>query len=381
MACGTDLAHSMFVTILHNQDHALLEDDPGREARADVVNVAAAMADALSGGRRRVEVKPVDDVVSLADVLTSKPDVVLNLCESLGADSRGESLVPAMLELSGVCFTGSSSLSLALSLHKNKAKEILRARGVPTPGAVVISRIEELVGVDLAFPLIVKPSREDASVGIDFDSVVHDRASLGKAVNRVLRTFRQPVLVEQFIDGREIYVPLLGNEGRRALPLTEIQFGAAFADKPRIVSYEAKWNTESPICIDSPSRLVELPEKLRARCVDVALAAFDALECRDYGRVDLRLDSKNEPWVIDINPNCDLHPQAGFARSALAAGLSYGDLALHLVELAQERHHGHPTRRLAGPDAARRAAAPHRDVHGRRGGLRARADRRRQPAE
>lgn len=371
----------MLVTILHNHDHSLLEDDPGRAARADVLNVAAAMAEALAGGKRRVEVKGVDDVTSVAEVLTTSPDVVVNLCESLGADSRGEALVPAMLELSNVCFTGSSSLSLALSLHKNKAKEILRARGVPTPAAVVICRVEELVGVDLPFPLIVKPSREDASVGIDFDSVVHDRTSLGKAVSRVLRTFQQPVLVEQYVDGREIYVPLLGNEGRRALPLTEIQFGAAFADKPRIVSYEAKWNTDSPICIESPSRIVELPERVRARCVEVAQAAFEALECRDYGRVDLRLDSKLEPWVIDINPNCDLHPQAGFARSALAAGLSYGDLALHLVELAQERHHGHQTRRLSGPDAARRAAAPHRDLHGRRGGLRARVDRRRRPAE
>ncbi len=104
----------MFVTILHNHDHALLEDDPGRAARADVVNVAASMADALLGGRRRVELRPVDDVGAVAEALAEKPDVVINLCESLGADSRGEALVPAMLELAGVCFTGSSSLSLAL---------------------------------------------------------------------------------------------------------------------------------------------------------------------------------------------------------------------------------------------------------------------------
>ncbi|MCU0695024.1 MAG: ATP-grasp domain-containing protein [Myxococcaceae bacterium] len=372
---------SMFVTILHNHDHALLEDDPGREARADVVNVAAAMADALSGGKRRVLVKPVDDVTSVADALGDAPDVVVNLCESLGADSRGESLVPAMLELAGLCFTGSSSLALALSLHKNKAKEILSSRGVPTPRAMVIERVEDLVTVDLAFPLIVKPTREDASMGIGFDSVVRDRASLGKAVSRVLRTFHQPALVEQYVEGREIYVPLLGNAGRRALPLTEIQFGAAFADKPKVLSYTAKWDTSSPECLDSPSRLADLPRGLQQRCIAVALDAFEALECRDYGRVDLRVDASGQPWVIDINPNCDLHPQAGYSRSAQAAGLSYQDLALHLIELAQERHHGHQARRLAGPNAARRAAAPHRDLLGRRGGLRARADRRRRPAE
>lgn len=371
----------MFITVLHNHDHVLLEDDPGREARADVVNVANAMAEALKGNRRRIRVVPVADVSSVAQALADEPDVVVNLCESLGADSRGEALVPAMLELAGVNFTGSSSLSLALSLHKNKAKEILRARGVPTPANVVVERVEDLLSVELPFPLIVKPSREDASMGIEFDSVVHDRQSLGRVVSRVLRTFRQPVLVEQYVEGREIYVPLLGNAGRRALPLTEIQFGAAFADKPRILSYGAKWDTASAECIDSPSKVVELPEVLHRRCVEVALAAFEALECRDYGRVDLRLDAKGEPWVIDINPNCDLHPQAGFSRSAGAAGLSYADLALHLVELAQERHHGNQTRRLSGPNAARRAAPPHRDLHGGRGGLRARADRRRRPAE
>jgi D-alanine-D-alanine ligase len=371
----------MFVTVLHNQDHALLEDDPGREARADVVNVAVAMADALAGGKRRVTVRPVDDVGSVADALAGAPDVVVNLCESLGADSRGEALVPAVLELAGACFTGSPSLSLALALRKDRSKEILAARGIPTPRAMVVGRVEDLVTVDLAFPLIVKPTREDASVGIGFDSVVRDRASLGAAVSRVLRTFHQPALVEQFVDGREIYVPLLGNAGRRALPLTEIHFGAAFADKPKVLSYSAKWDTASPECLDSPSRLADLAEPLRARCVDVALAAFEALECRDYGRVDQRVAAGGQPWVIDINPNCDLHPQAGFARAALAAGLSYQDLALHLVELAQERHHGHQATRLTGPNAARRAAAPHRDLHGRRGGVRARADRRRHPAE
>ncbi len=252
---------------------------------------------------------------------------------------------------------------------------------MPTPAAAVIERMEDLLGVDLPFPLIVKPTREDASMGIDFDSVVTDKAGLGKAVSKVLRTFHQPALVEQYVDGREIYVPLLGNAARRALPLTEIIFGPAFDQRPRVVSYRAKWDAESAECIDSPSRLAELSPKLTARCVEIAHAAFDALECRDYGRVDLRLDARLEPYVIDINPNCDLHPQAGFSRAAQAAGVSYEDLALHLVELAQERHHGHQTRRLAGPNAARRTAAPHRDLHGGRGGLRARADRRRRPAE
>ena len=326
----------MRIAILHNHDHALLEEDPGREAREDVLRVAGAIQKALSKPRHVVSLVPVgQDLLGLHEAIAAdRPDVVVNLCESLAADARGEMLVPGMLELLQLPYTGNTALSLALSLHKNKAKEILKARGVPTPDFRLVSHVEELTEVDLPFPLIVKPSREDASMGIDFDSVVHTRQQLGRSVAKVLRTFRQPALVERFIEGREIYVPLLGNAPRRALPLTEIKFGNAFVGKPNVVSYRAKWDTESAECIESPSEMVSLPRELERRCVAIAEAAFEALECRDYGRIDLRVDANGQPWVIDINPNCDLHPQAGFARAAEAAGLSFSDLALHLVDLA-----------------------------------------------
>lgn len=373
----------MRIAILHNHDHALLEEDPGREAREDVVRVAASIRSALIKSKHSVQLIPVEqDLLGLHEAIVGdKPDVVVNLCESLAADARGEMLVPAMLELLQVPYTGNSALSLALALHKNKAKEILRARAVPTPAFCVISHVEELTQVDLPFPLIVKPSREDASMGIDFDSVVHTRQQLGRAVSKVLRTFRQPALVEQFIAGREVYVPVLGNAARRALPLSEIRFGNAFTGKPNVVSYKAKWDTESAECIESPSVLVTLPRAVEARCVEVAMAAFEALECRDYGRVDLRVDEDGQPYVIDINPNCDLHPQAGFAKAAEAAGLSYADLALHLVDLASERRNGNQAPRVSRPDAPRRAAQPHRDLHAGRGVVRARAHRRRAHAQ
>lgn len=374
----------MFISILHNRDHALLENDPGREAREDVLKVAAAVAAALSSGPHTVETLPVEqDLFAVHQAFARRrPDLVINLCESLAADARGEMLVPAVLDLLQVPYTGSPALSLALALHKNKAKEILRGRGVPTPDFCVIEHVEDLTRVDLPFPLIVKPSREDASMGIDFDSVVNDRRGLGKAVTRVLRTFHQPALVECFIDGREVYVPLLGNAARRALPLTEIRFGGeTFAKNPKVLSYTAKWNTESDECLDSPSQPAQLSAELERRCIDVAEAAFEALECRDYGRVDLRVDSSGQPYVIDINPNCDLHPQAGFARAAEAAGISYADLALHLVDLAWERRHGNQAVDRNRPAAARRAAGPHRDLHVGRSGLRARAHRRGGAAE
>jgi D-alanine-D-alanine ligase len=330
-----------------------------------------------------VTLVPVEqDLFGIQEAITAeKPDVVLNLCESLAADARGEMLVPALLDLMQVPYTGSPALSLALSLHKNKAKEILRARGVPTPDFCIVEHVEDLTSIDLPFPLIVKPSREDASMGIDFDSVVNTRQQLGRAVAKVLRTFRQPALVERFIDGHEVYVPLLGNHPRRALPLSQIRFGNAFSGKPHVVSYKAKWDLTSAECIESPSVPASLPRDVEARCVEVAVAAFEALECRDYGRVDLRVDEAGQPFVIDINPNCDLHPQAGFARAAEAAGLSYADLALHLVDLAWERRHGNQAPRLPRPDSARRAAEPHRDLHAGRSSVRARAHRRRAHAQ
>lgn len=373
----------MRIAILHNHDHALLEDDPGREAREDVVRVAAAMRTALLKSKHSVTLVPVEqDLLGIHETIGGdKPDMVLNLCESLAGDARGEMLVPAMLDLIQVPYTGSSALSLALALHKNKAKEILRARGVPSPDFCIVEHVEDLTRVELPFPLIVKPSREDASMGIDFDSVVTTRQGLGRAVAKVLRTFHQPALVERFIEGREVYVPLLGNHPRRALPLSEIQFGNAFVGKPNVVSYKAKWDLESAEFMESPSALATLPPAIEARCVEVAVAAFEALECRDYGRVDLRVDASGQPFVIDINPNCDLHPQAGFAKAAEAAGLSYADLALHLVDLAWERRHGNQAPRLPRPDSARRVAEPHRDLHAGRNGVRARAHRRRAHAQ
>lgn len=367
----------MRIAILYNLDHDLLEHDPGREAREDVQRVATSVRDALLAAGHDVRLVAVCDATFsfAADLDRDRPDVVFNLCESIAADARGELAVPAVLDVLGLPYTGSPSLALGLALHKPKAKELLRARGVPTPESCLVESTDQLADVHLAFPLIVKPSREDASTCIEFDSVVWDRAALGKAVRRVLNTLSQPALVERYVDGREIYVPLLGNQARIALPLSEVHFGRAFEGRPRIVSYAAKWHAQSPECIDSPTGPALLDEATQARVVRVARTAFDALGCRDYGRVDLRLSSEGEPFVIDVNPNCDLHPDAGFAKAARAAGLEYPALALRLVELALERANDDPTHRTRAPGAAREAAGGHRHLHAGRGDLRARADR------
>jgi D-alanine-D-alanine ligase len=374
----------MRISILHNLDHDLLDDDPGREARKDVSKVAGALAAAFDRTTMRAELVPVAGAADLLATLEgTRPDLVINLCESLAADSRGEMAIPLLLDLLGIAYTGSAALSLGLALHKHKAKEILRARGVPTPDFALVERLDDLARLDLPFPLIVKPSREDASVGVDFDSVVTTRAQLEKAARQVLSRFRQPALVEQYVDGPEIYVPLLGNRGgtRAHLPLTEIRFGAAFAGRPRILSYRAKWEADSAECKDSPSVPCTLSAREQERLRALATAAFDALECQDYGRVDLRVAADGVAYVIDVNPNCDLHPEAGFARAAAEAGITYRALAARLVEIALERSHGNTPSRRAGSAVARRAAVANRNLLAGRGHLRAGAHRPRASAE
>ncbi|WP_404369776.1 D-alanine--D-alanine ligase [Corallococcus coralloides] len=365
----------MHIILLHNRDHDLLEDDPGREAREDVVRVAESLAHALS--RDGVNAEPLaieGDKLDFVEALRFlQPDLVVNLCESLAADSRGEMAVPCLLDALGLPYTGSSALSLGLALHKPKAKDVLRAHGVSTPASFVVKKREDALAVDLPWPLIVKPAREDASVGMDFDSVVTERAALVRACESVLRTFHQPALVEQFIPGREVYVPLLGNSPRQALPLTEIHFGRAFEDRPNIVSYRAKWEAESPEYRDSPTGPCRLDAVQEARCIQTALEAFAALDCQDYGRVDLRVSPEGVPYVIDINPNCDLHPGAGFAKAAQAAGMDYAALASRLVEVALERTHGNPHARKKGPGTARRVDPANRNLLAGGAGLRHRA--------
>jgi D-alanine-D-alanine ligase len=201
-----------------------------------------------------------------------------------------------------------------------------------------VASLAELADVDLPFPLIVKPTCEDASVGISSTSVVHDSDSLTSAVERVLREHAQPALVEQFIDGREVYVSLLGNHPPAALPFHEIDFSDLPDGLPKIVTYAGKWDSDSPEFHGTRPVRCDLDEPTRARVEHVARAAFRALDLRDYARVDVRLARDGTPFVIDVNPNCDLSDGAGFSRAAGFAGLDHPALVEQVCLSALERH-------------------------------------------
>jgi D-alanine-D-alanine ligase len=328
------------VVVLYNVDYedAGPETDPAWAARAEVGHVATSVASALEESGYEAQLLPVDgDLSQLRSRLAEiEPDCAFNLCESLAGDARLESAVPLVLELSGVPFTGSPPEVLSFALRKDRVKQRLEAAGIPTPAGRVLTRATE--GCDLAYPLIVKPVREDGSVGIWRTSVVYNADELARAVGVLLTTFRQPCLVEQFIDGREFNVALLGHPTPRVLPLSEIDFGALPAEAPRIVSYDAKWTSGSADDLGTvPVMHPLLPNAVAARVRRVAAEAFRAVGVRDYGRVDVRLSAQGIPFVVDVNPNCDLAPQAGMARAAAAVGIDFGALMRLVVRYALRR--------------------------------------------
>jgi len=328
------------IAILHNVDYedTLPECDPAWAARAEVGRVATSVALALSEAGHDAQLVAIDgDLAALRDTLVELDvDCAFNLCESIVGDARLESAVPLLLELLGIPFTGSPPEVLSFGLRKDRVKLRLEAAGIPTPPGRVLTRPDD--PCDLRFPLIVKPVREDGSVGIWSTSVVGDVPSLRRAVEAVVTSLRQPCLVEEFIDGREFNVALLGHPTPRVLPLSEIDFSGLPEDSPRIVSYDAKWNSGSVDDLGTvPVLHPSLPGAVAARVRRVAADAFRAVGVRDYGRVDVRLANTGVPYVVDVNPNCDLSPHAGMVRAAAAVGIDYGSLVGLLVRYALRR--------------------------------------------
>jgi D-alanine-D-alanine ligase len=360
------------VAVVFNRDFEDAAADPENRARADIQDVAQDVSQVLvQAGLDVVTVGLREDLFGAVNQLKqAAPGMVFNLCESLRGDNRFEALLPMLLEFEGLSYTGSPPQSLLSALNKDRAKQLLQCARVPTPEAVALDT-PDTRAVDLPFPVFVKPTREDASVGIATSSVAHTREQLDERVRFILAHYRQPALVERYIEGREINVSVLESADGgppTVLPLHEIDFSEMPADRPRIVSFEAKWVEGSAEYKGTRPVPCSVPEPIRQRIEQVALAAFAALELRDYGRVDVRLDAAGTPWVIDVNPNCDLSREGGgFSRACRAAGIRYEDLILRLMALAMKRRQDADTIPLA-----LRSRGPRRDHH---------ADQRPQSAE
>ncbi|HSW38796.1 MAG TPA: D-alanine--D-alanine ligase [Acidobacteriota bacterium] len=278
-----------------------------------------------------------EDIITT--LLKISPDFVFNLCEEIDGQCECEMHVAGLLELMGIPYTGSDSFVLGLSLNKFHVKRILSAAGIPTARAFLCYPGQQpSAPANMHFPMFVKPAREDASLGINSDSVCRNEAELAFQVDYIHRVYKQEALIESYLDGREFNVSVAGNSPPEVLSISEIDFTGLPEEEPRIVSYRAKWDEASaqfrctrPVC---PA---ELPDSLERQIKAVALQSFRAIGCRDYGRIDMRTDSCGNLYVLEVNPNPDISPSAGFARAAKVAGYSYQEIILRITESAMDR--------------------------------------------
>lgn len=305
--------------------------------RDEVVDEVAAALESI--GHETLTLAFDDDVVRVATRLRDEaPDLVFNLTESFAGKSALDSGMASLLNLLHLRYTGSSHSGLLLAGDKVLAKRILSFHGIRTPEFAVLHRGALENAEALQFPVIVKPPQEDASIGITASSVARDLNELLACMDDIQRHHPGPILVERFIEGREFYVGILGNEEAEALPPAELDMSTFPEGVPKVATWSAKWEADDE---ESSGRTV-FPEDLDPEAADrmrqAAVDAFRALRLRDYARVDIRLDESGEPFVLEVNPNCYLARGEVFAEAAERVGLSYEALIGRILELAASRY-------------------------------------------
>jgi len=331
------------IIVLHNTDYDAELTGPGIDVSSVEIS-ARAIAGALKAAGFQVELvglqgREVFDV--LAMMRATKPDLVFNLCESMAGDPRNEPTFAGLLDLFEIPYTGSDLPALAACLHKRRSKDILLGRGIPTPPHRFLADVADLADPALDavdYPWFLKLATRMPPSGSPrrtSSGIRRAAQTSGRHDDRV----RAAGARERYIDGREINVTLIGNgDTLEMLPLHEIDFAAMPADRPRIVSYAAKWEEgHVDYAGTKPVPLRDANPALIARCEQVARGAWDAHGLRDYARIDLRVDKEGQPWVIDVNPNPDISPDAGVARSAAVAGMSYVQMISKLTDVAWRR--------------------------------------------
>jgi len=280
-----------------------------------------------------------EDIQILIDLLKNDPpDVVFNLIEFYRDDPSLEHLVAGLYSLYGVRFTGSGPFTLALCQRKAMTKQLLLANNVPTPRYKLLTESKIPGRHGLRYPMIVKPAREDASSGIEKGSVVYDFEQLKERITKTFVEYEPPILVEEFIEGRELHVSVLGNDPPEVLPIIEFDFSELPSDYPKIISYDAKWNPleESFHRVHSicPAKLTRRLEK---KVKTAVLDAYKITGCRDYARLDLRITKDNKVFILEVNPNPDLTEGVSYMDSAEHHGLSFGETLAKIVECALSR--------------------------------------------
>lgn len=321
------------IIVVYNDSPSRIKGEPqDMLAEQGVIACSQAVADALAGCYE-VQRVPIHADVEVA--LASYPPtewVVFNLGEGIQGRLFEEARIAWALEAMGYRITGSRGDALARSIHKEHAKQLFTRAGIATPRWRLCRGISEMVdGLD--FPLIVKPVAEDGSLGIGPEAVVHDLAALRASVGHTIECYRQAALVEEFITGRELNVSLWGDLPE-VLPLAEIDF-RDFADPCNpIVSFAAKWDATSFAYHHTPVLCpASVDRRLAGRIQEAALAAWHVIGCQGYARVDMRVDANDQPYVVEVNCNPDLSPEAGFFQAVRRIGCGYEEMVRRIAEM------------------------------------------------
>lgn len=308
---------------------------PKRKKKTDI----EAITDALSDLGHEPSTLAIDGrPQTLTTLARSSADLYFNLVESYAGDDAKEMHFAAFLDLVGKKYTGAGPHGSFLAMDKAIAKKLIRYHDLHTPYSVVMNKGRVEHAQDIKFPVIVKPAAEDASKGIEAASVVDSLKDLFERIAYVENEFDSPALIEEYIEGREIYAAILGNDKPEALPLVELDLSKLPEGMPRIAGYEVKFDVTTEAykkTKSAPAR--DLDEELTTRIQDIALTAYRVLKLRDYGRLDLRVTAEGQVYVIEANPNPWLDPAAEFAMAAKESGRSYKELIGEIVELAMRR--------------------------------------------
>lgn len=317
----------------------------GAEVRADAQaewDSSETIAAVRAALEERHEVVPIDAGGDpWGELLRARPDIVFNMAEGAVGACR-EGFIPAILEHLGIPYTASDPLTLNICLDKSRTKEILAYYGLPV-APFYVAETADFESDGLRYPLMVKPLHEGSSIGIRNDSLVRTRAELRERVAWLLETYREPALVEEFLPGREFTASILGNGAEaRVLPLVEILFDSLPGGVNPIYSYEAKWiwdQSSNPLDIFACPACVD--PALRAEIENACLRAYGVLRCRDWCRIDVRLDAAGKPHILEVNPLPGVLPRpednSCFPKSARAAGMSYPQLINEVLDIACKR--------------------------------------------
>jgi len=335
----------MKIAVVFDTLHPDWDDaDYKKEVEAKVEEAEYDVARALLANGHDVRLIGIQDQLGplLERLAAFQPDVVFNGCECFRGNAKHEYAVAGVLEMHGYRYTGSSPTALLVARNKSLTKKILGYHDIRVPAFAEFHPDEKPVRPsELRFPLIVKPLLEDASVGIAQASVVEDDDSLGERVKFIHEKFSQAAIVEELIEGRELYVGLLGNATLEVLPIVEMMFGDSGDGEHRIATYKAKWDEEYRKRKRIKNVFAKgLSEAVTARITEICTTAFHAIWLQDYGRIDLRLTHDDEVYVLEVNPNPFIAYEHEMANAAGKAGMSYDEFVQRIVDEALKRDHG-----------------------------------------